>query len=198
VILCGAVAGQKLTELKGADPQALEAYVTQLAVLGVESVPAALRKFALEFEDCFNRDDLEGVMDAFAEEGAVYITFDGTRFEGKEAIRAEFAPMLSADSPSVRFHVESTTADTSTGTCTVTWVCEMAGVEEGQPGKSWRGLDILKVENSKVVSKETFGKASKLKLEEEVRACPVPPDLLSLISATCSRPLRLTCPGTTS
>ena len=32
------MAGQKLTELKGADPAALDAYVNQLADLGVESV----------------------------------------------------------------------------------------------------------------------------------------------------------------
>lgn len=65
------MAGQKLTELKGADPAELEGYVNQLSELGVESVPAALKKFGLDFSAHFNRDDLDAVMSDFADDGTV-------------------------------------------------------------------------------------------------------------------------------
>ena len=159
------MAGQKLTELRGADPRALDAYVTQLSGLGIESVPNALRQFGIDFENGFNADDIDAVMEHFADDG-VFVTHDGQRIEGKEAIRAEFAPMLDASSPAVRFHVEDAIADSSNGKVTVMWVCAMEG-PEGKPGKEWRGLDVLTVKASKVVSKETFGKAAKLKLEDE-------------------------------
>ena len=159
------MAGQKLTELRGADPRALDAYVTQLSELGIESVPNALRQFGIDFENGFNADDIDAVMEHFADDG-VFVTHDGQRIEGKEAIRAEFAPMLDASTPAVRFHVEDAIADSSNGKVTVMWVCAMEG-PEGKPGKEWRGLDVLTVKDSKVVSKETFGKAAKLKLEDE-------------------------------
>ena len=159
------MAGQKLTELRGADPRALDAYVTQLSELGIESVPNALRQFGIDFENGFNADDIDAVMEHFADDG-VFVTHDGQRIEGKEAIRAEFAPMLDPSSPAVRFHVEDAIADSSNGKVTVMWVCAMEG-PEGKPGKEWRGLDVLTVKDSKVVSKETFGKAAKLKLEDE-------------------------------
>ena len=130
-----------------------------------ESVPNALRQFGIDFENGFNADDIDAVMEHFADDG-VFVTHDGQRIEGKEAIRAEFAPMLDASSPAVRFHVEDAIADSSNGKVTVMWVCAMEG-PEGKPGKEWRGLDVLTVKDSKVVSKETFGKAAKLKLEDE-------------------------------
>ena len=69
-----------------------------------ESVPNALRQFGIDFENGFNADDIDAVMEHFADDG-VFVTHDGQRIEGKEAIRAEFAPMLDASSPAVRFHV---------------------------------------------------------------------------------------------
>ena len=137
------MAGQKLTELRGADPRALDAYVTQLSELGIESVPNALRQFGIDFENGFNADDIDAVMEHFADDG-VFVTHDGQRIEGKEAIRAEFAPMLDASSPAVRFPVEDAIADSSNGKVTVMWVCAMEG-PEGKPGKEWRGLDVLTV-----------------------------------------------------
>ena len=90
---------------------------------------------------------------------------DGVRFEGQDAIRAEFAPMFSGEVGQVRFHVEDAIADASNGKVTVTWVCAMDG-KEGQPGKEWRGLDIFTVKGSKVMVKETFAQAAKLQLQD--------------------------------
>ena len=42
------MAGQKLTELRGADPRALDAYVTQLSELGIVSALAQLSSPARE------------------------------------------------------------------------------------------------------------------------------------------------------
>ena len=51
-----------------------------------------LTKLTLDFTGAFNRDDLDGVMSYFAEDGAVYDQFDGTPARGLEAIREAFDP----------------------------------------------------------------------------------------------------------
>ena len=54
---------------------------------------AQLEDLVVRFTDAFNRDDLDGVMAFFAEDG-IYDEFTGVRSEGKDAIRAAFAPQF--------------------------------------------------------------------------------------------------------
>jgi len=55
-----------------------------------------LETLVLRFCEAFNRDDLDAVMEYFAED-ALYETFEGRLCRGKEEIRAAFEPQFRGD-----------------------------------------------------------------------------------------------------
>ena len=57
---------------------------------------AELEDLVTRFTDAFNREDLDGVMAYFADDG-VYDEFDGQRRVGKDAIRRAFEPQFRGD-----------------------------------------------------------------------------------------------------
>jgi len=122
---------------------------------------ADLEDLVLRFTDAFNRDDLDAVM-ALMTDDAVYEEFNGTRRAGKAAIRAAFAPQFRGDYGTIRFHTEDVFADASTGKALIRWRCTL---ERDGATRSWRGLDLLHVENGRVKEKHTYAKADAPRLE---------------------------------
>ncbi len=122
---------------------------------------ADLEDLVVRFTDAFNREDLDGVMEFFADDG-VYDEFDGQRRVGKAEIRAAFEPQFRGDFGRMRFVTEDLFVDPRSGKGLIRWLCttERNGVRRG-----WRGLDCLRFANGRLVEKQTYAKAERLKLE---------------------------------
>jgi ketosteroid isomerase-like protein len=115
-----------------------------------------LRRLVLDFTEAFNRDDLDAVMAYFAED-SVYDEFNGTRTEGKAAIRAVFEPQFRGDFGRIRFRTEDVFAETGSGKALVRWLCVL---EKDGWTRAWRGLDVLRFEGGLLKEKETYAKAA--------------------------------------
>jgi ketosteroid isomerase-like protein len=115
----------------------------------------SLAALVVRFTECFNANDLEGVL-ALMTEDAVYEEFTGAIDRGKAAIRAAFEPQFRGDFGKMRFETEDVFVDAQTGKALIRWVCRLE-TRRGPAG--WRGLDILHVENGLVKQKLTYAKA---------------------------------------
>jgi ketosteroid isomerase-like protein len=107
------------------------------------------------FVEAFNRNDLDTVMSFFADD-AVYDEFNGTRNEGKAAIRAAFMPQFTGTFGTMQFLDEDLFVDANTGKVMASWRCTLE--VHGRP-TSWRGLDLLHFRGGKLVQKLTYAKA---------------------------------------
>jgi uncharacterized protein (TIGR02246 family) len=116
---------------------------------------AMLADLVVRFTECFNANDLEGVL-ALMTEDAVYEEFTGTISRGKAAIRAAFVPQFRGDFGKMRFETEDLFVDAEAGKALIRWVC-MLETKRGPAG--WRGLDILHVASGLVTQKLTYAKA---------------------------------------
>jgi len=115
----------------------------------------ALVDLVVRFTECFNANDLEGVL-ALMTEDAVYEEFTGALTRGKPAIRLAFEPQFRGDFGKMRFETEDLFVDPASGKALIRWVCHLQ-TKRGPAG--WRGLDILHVENGRVKHKLTYAKA---------------------------------------
>jgi len=107
------------------------------------------------FLEAFNREDLDAVMEFFADDG-IYDEFNGKRNVGKDAIRAAFIPQFTGAFGRMRFLDEDLFADAATGKVMASWRCTLT--VRGEP-TSWRGLDLLHFSDGKLVQKLTYAKA---------------------------------------
>ena len=114
-----------------------------------------LVELTTRFVDAFNRNDLDTVMSFFADD-AVYDEFNGTRNEGKEAIRAAFEPQFTGAFGKMQFLDEDLFVDADTGKVMASWRCTLEA--KGRP-TFWRGFDILHFKGDKLVQKLTYAKA---------------------------------------
>jgi ketosteroid isomerase-like protein len=112
--------------------------------------------FNNRFTAAFNRDDLDGVMEFFAED-ALYAELNGTENRGKKAIREAFEPQFKGDFGQVRFHGEDSFVDEETGKALSRWRCT---VEIDGQKQEFRGLDIYRLENGLVKEKLTYAQTS--------------------------------------
>ena len=127
----------------------------------METTRTALQQWVLDFTDAFNRDDLDGVMAYFADD-AVYDEFNGVRHEGKAAIRAAFEPQFSGEMGTIRFLEEDHFLDVDKGQAMISWTCALE-TKRGPAG--WRGLDLLRFVDGKLVEKQTYAKTKAPMLE---------------------------------
>ena len=104
------------------------------------------------FMEVFNRNDLDAVMSFFADD-AVYDEFNGTRNEGKAAIRTAFTPQFTGRFGKMQFIDEDLFIDADTGKVMASWRCTLE--VKGQP-TSWRGHDLLHFKGDKLVRKLTY------------------------------------------
>jgi ketosteroid isomerase-like protein len=123
---------------------------------------AELEDWVVRFTDAFNREDLDGVMAFFADDG-IYDEFDGQRRVGKADIRKAFEPQFRGDYGRMRFVTEDLFVDPASGKGLIRWLCT---TERKGKLRGWRGLDILHFANGQVVEKLTYAKAERLKLDE--------------------------------
>ena len=107
------------------------------------------------FVDAFNREDLDAVMEFFADDG-MYEEFNGRRNIGKDAIRAALTPQFRGAFGAMRFLDEDLFADAESGKVMASWRCTLA--IKGEP-TSWRGLDLLHFADGKLIAKLTYAKA---------------------------------------
>lgn len=117
---------------------------------------ASLTLAAVEnFNNAFNRHDVDGVMDYMTEDCLFENTSpmpDGTRFEGAAAVR-EFWERFFTNSPDAYFEAEEIFA--AGDRCVVRWI-----YRKTKDGKPWhlRGVDIFKVVDGKVSEKLAYVK----------------------------------------
>lgn len=123
---------------------------------------AELEDLVVRFTDAFNREDLDAVMAFFAED-ALYDEFDGGRSRGRDAIRAAFEPQFRGAFGRMRFVTEDLFVDPASGKALIRWLCTL---ERDGRVRGWRGLDFLHVRDGRIVEKQTYAKAERLKLEE--------------------------------
>jgi len=126
-----------------------------------------IRRTLTEFCDAFNRNDLDGVMAFFTDDG-LYKTFEGRERRGSEAIRAEFAPQFKGRYGKMLFDVEDLLIDEEQGRAVLRWTCFHEPAWSGAQsvlrllfGKrfGWQGLDVFYLEGEKIAQKHTFTRA---------------------------------------
>lgn len=108
------------------------------------------------FNEAFNRQDVDGVMEAMTDDCVFENTCpppDGERFEGATAVRA-FWKRFFTSSPNSRFAAEEIFA--AGNRCVVRWRYDWVG-EDGVPGHI-RGVDLFRVSNGKVAEKLAYVK----------------------------------------
>jgi uncharacterized protein (TIGR02246 family) len=116
---------------------------------------ATLADLVIRFTECFNANDLEGVL-ALMTDDAVYEEFTGTISRGKAAIRAAFVPQFRGDHGEMRFNTEDLFVDAAAGKALIRWQCTL---ETKRGPAAWRGLDIIHVANGRITEKLTYAKA---------------------------------------
>jgi ketosteroid isomerase-like protein len=107
------------------------------------------------FNDAVNRQDLEGLTAAMTGDIVFENTNpqpDGTRYEGRDAVRAFWAKWFGANQGAL-FEAEETIV--SGDRCTVRWV-----YRKMRDGKPWhlRGVDVFRVRDGKVAEKLSYVK----------------------------------------
>jgi ketosteroid isomerase-like protein len=99
---------------------------------------------------------------SFFADDAIYDQVDGARATGKPAIRAAFEPQFRGDYGRIRFETEDLLVDAAAGEALIRWVCRL---ERDGRVRSWRGLDVLRFRDGRLIEKHTYGKAERLRLE---------------------------------
>jgi ketosteroid isomerase-like protein len=117
--------------------------------------PDATRAVVERFNDAINRQDLEAVAHMLHEDTVFENTSpapDGTRIEGKAAVRAFWAKWF-ASNPGARFEAEEIFA--AGDRCTVRWIYRKL-----RNGKPWhlRGVDVFTVRDGKILGKLSYVK----------------------------------------
>jgi ketosteroid isomerase-like protein len=123
---------------------------------GQTTEPAGMTRAAVErFNDAVNRQDLEAVAGMLHEDTVFENTNpppDGSRIEGREAVRAFWARWF-ANNPGATFEAEEVIV--SGDRCTVRWVYRK--LRDGRP---WhlRGVDVFTVRDGKILAKLSYVK----------------------------------------
>lgn len=91
-----------------------------------------------EFVDGFNHNDLDRVMEFFADD-AVYRPGDGSEHRGKTAIRAAFTPQFRGAFGQMRFVVDDRIVDEGARKASIRWVCQ-----HDFSGAHGRGIPLLR------------------------------------------------------
>ena len=116
---------------------------------------AELTDLSTRFVDAFNRHDLDGIMSFFGD-GSVFEDPEGKTYEGREAIRAAFAPLVDGAMGDIRFDEEDFFLDVEASKVMTGWRLSLE--LEGKPA-SIRGLDLLLFEGDKLMRKQAYWKA---------------------------------------
>jgi ketosteroid isomerase-like protein len=108
------------------------------------------------FNQAFFSQDIEGVMAAVTDDCIFENTFpapDGTRYEGKEAVRVAFEEFFRS-SPDAQFTIEEIVA--LGGRCAVRWIYRWRG-GDGRAGHV-RGIDLFRIRDGLIAEKLSYVK----------------------------------------
>lgn len=125
-----------------------------------------------EFTAAFNRNDLDAVIAAFADD-AEYLPGDGSVHRGRAAIRAAFAPQFSGAFGAMRFDLLDRLVDEPARKATLRWICrhDMTGAHGKRvapvlrwfvrarhgPRVGWHGVDVFHFDAAgKISGKYTY------------------------------------------
>ena len=120
-----------------------------------DSATAATLAVVEQFNEVFNRHDVDAIMAAMTDDCVFDSTRpvpDGERFVGQAAVRG-FWTAFFARSPAAKFEAEEVFA--CGDRCVIRWVYHW--VREGVPGHV-RGVDLFKVRDGKVAEKLSYVK----------------------------------------
>jgi len=140
-----------------------------------------------DFTAAFNRNDLDAVMAAFADD-AEYLPGDGGVHRGRPAIRAAFAPQFAGALGAMRFDLVDRLVDEPARKATLRWICrhDLGGphgrrispvlrwLVRARHGArvGWHGVDIFHFNAAgKITGKYTYAAYTRPRLE---RALGVP------------------------
>jgi ketosteroid isomerase-like protein len=117
--------------------------------------PHMTRATVERFNDAINRQDITAVVELLDDTTVFENTNpppDGTRIEGKQAVRA-FWEKWFANNPGARFETEELIV--AGDRCTVRWV-----YRKTRDGKPWhlRGVDVFTVRNGRILAKLSYVK----------------------------------------
>ena len=137
-----------------------------------------------DFTTVFNRNDLDAVMAAFAEE-AEYRPGDGSIHRGRAAIRRAFAPQFAGAFGAMRFDPEDQLIDEGARKAALRWVCRhdftgehgrrmsrwlrlAIGIRHGKR-VGWHGVDVFHFDTAgKITGKFTYAGYDRPKLQREL------------------------------
>lgn len=118
---------------------------------------AVLAAATRDFTQAFNDEDLDRVMNYFADD-AIYDQFDGRPAVGRDAIRAAFEPQFRGEYGEMRFLDDDMFVDEAEQKTMISWECTL---RDGERYGGWRGLDILHFRDGKILRKLTYAKTEK-------------------------------------
>jgi uncharacterized protein (TIGR02246 family) len=136
------------------------------------------------FTAAFNRNDLDAVISAFAED-AEYQPGDGTTHRGREAIRKAFAPQFHGALGAMRFDLIEQFVDEGARKATQRWICrhDMSGAHgrkvsallrwavRARHGSrvGWQGVDVFHFDAAgKITGKYTYAGYTRPRLERSL------------------------------
>jgi uncharacterized protein (TIGR02246 family) len=136
------------------------------------------------FLAAFNRNDLDAVMAAFADD-AEYLPGDGTAYRGRAAIRQAFAPQFAGAFGAMRFDEVDRSVDEGARKATLRWICrhDLTGehgrraapwlrwlVRARYGGRAgWHGVDVIHFDAAgKIRGKYTYASYDRPRLERSL------------------------------
>jgi ketosteroid isomerase-like protein len=142
---------------------------------------ASIAELVGAFTDVFNRNDLDAVIAAFAED-AEYRPGDGTSHRGRVAIRAALTPQFSGAFGAMRFDPEDQLIDEAAGKAALRWICrhDFTGVHGRRMAPllklairlrfgtrvGWHGIDVFHFNaDGKIIGKFTYANYGRPRLE---------------------------------
>ena len=151
-----------------------------LDMLG-EGMTLSIAALVDAFTQDFNRNDLDAVMAAFAED-AEYRPGDGRAHRGRAAIRAAFAPQFAGAFGAMRFDPEDQLVDETARKAALRWICrhDFSGAHGGRMSRllklairarhgtrvGWHGVDVFHFDAAgKITGKYTYANYDRPKLQ---------------------------------
>lgn len=147
-------------------------------------MPPAIADLIDTFTDAFNRNDLDAVMAAFADE-AEYLPGDGKIHRGRAAIRAAFEPQFRGAFGAMRFDPEDRLIDEHARKAALRWICrhDLSGAHGKRASPwlrlaiglrhgtrvGWHGLDVFHFDAAgKIIGKYTYANYDRPKLSRDL------------------------------
>jgi ketosteroid isomerase-like protein len=123
----------------------------------------SLSEIVSSFMGTFNTGDFEAMLEFFSE-GSVYIDPYGVEHNGVSAIGDALAPSFEVSDSKSRYQITSTIIDEGQSMALVTWTLFITAQDGTKSAID--GLDILHVQDGKIVLKNAFCKANELTIRK--------------------------------